>query len=150
SETLCVRFRLENLALGGAGVLLSGTVTLSAWWLCRRPLLHAGRPRRLSVFLALWLALEVAGYLVLTPFPAVRRALGVGTVALLLVGRLAARPCRAPARRLAVQGCAAAGIVLGLGFFTVDLLDARAAQLAVRALPQPGHERVWYLGDWGF
>src|SRR6185312_12244594 len=34
-------------------------------------------PHRLDWFLCLWLALEVAGYFVLTPFPAARRVLGV-------------------------------------------------------------------------
>jgi hypothetical protein len=148
-ETICLRFRRESLVLGGVGGLLGGCLLLTAWRLGRGGS-PAGRPRRLSRFLVGWLALEVVGYVALTPFPAVRRVLGVVVASLLLVGRLAARTCRPSSRRRLVHGCAAAGVGLGLVFFAVDWLDARAAVRSVEELPRPGENRVWYVGDWGF
>src|SRR5207237_258774 len=54
---------------------------------------------RATLFLVLWLLLEVVGYHLLTPFPGVRRVLGVGLVLALLVGRLAARRADVLAKR---------------------------------------------------
>lgn len=111
--------------------------------------------RRLDLFVVLWLLGEVLGYFVLTPFPAVRRVMGVAVVATLLVGRLAARSCVRPERRRLVGAAAAAGVALGFFFYGIDLRDAFAEKEAaedaaafVRAR-DPG-ARVWYVGHWGF
>jgi hypothetical protein len=99
-------------------------------------------------FLALWLALEVLGYFALTPYPAVRRILGVVVVAALLVGRLAAR-----ADRRAALGWGAAGVsaALGLLCFLADREAYHAEQQAVgRALRhirrRDPEATVWYHG----
>lgn len=136
---------LNFLLFGGLGLLFWGTTALVAWRLGRRR-------RRVEWFLILWLLLEIAGYFALTPFPAVRRLLGVVTVTLLLGGRLASRTCRAPARRRLVAGAALASAGLGLGFYTVGLYDAAASRRAAEesvALAQ-GAGTVWFSGHWGF
>ncbi len=120
---------------------------------------HAGWPgvirpkHRLAWFLALWLALEVVGYFVLTPFEAVRRLMGVVVVLTLLFGSVASRTCRGRAGLL--WGVTAYGAALGLGFFAVDLIDARAQQSAAEAAAswarqQGGRGTVWFVGHWGF
>jgi hypothetical protein len=106
-------------------------------------------------FLVLWLGLEVAGYFALTPFPAVRRVMGIIVVATLLTGRLASRTCPTPAGRALLRGVAGAGIALGLVFLGVDILDAyaekHAAEEAVRLIRERGGGgTVWYVGHWGF
>jgi hypothetical protein len=115
----------------------------------------AGRshePIRKGVFLVFWLALEVSGYLVLTPFPAARRVLGILVISTLLAGRLAARTCREQAARRLVHAVVAAGMVLGIGFHLVDWHDARAVERLVHEASQELHAAdgtVWYSGVWG-
>jgi hypothetical protein len=111
--------------------------------------------RRLDLFLALWLLGEVAGFFLLTPFPAVRRLMGVVVVGTLLTGRLASRSCQGPARRGLVWAVSAAGILLGLTFYSVDMVDAfaekRAAEEAAKYVRDHDPEgRIWYAGHWGF
>jgi hypothetical protein len=113
------------------------------------------RPTRATVFLLLWLSLEVVGYVALTPFPAVRRILGVVVVSTLLVGRLAALKCRSDSARRTLWGVAAYGMVLGLLVYSVDLVEARtekgAVEEAVRQIrEQDPHGTIWYVGHWGF
>jgi hypothetical protein len=104
-------------------------------------------------FLVLWLLLEVAGYFLLTPFPAVRRLLGILIVATLLVGRRAAHTCATgPGRRL-VWGITAGGVALGLLFYGIDLRDAWAQKEAAEVAAEqvgPVQSTIWYVGHWGF
>src|SRR5207253_823784 len=111
--------------------------------------------RRLEWFLILWLGLEVAGYFALTPFPAVRRVMGIIVAGTMLAGFLAARTCRSPERKPFVRFAAAYGIALGFLFYGVDLRDAFAAKeaaeraaFAVRELEPDAS--IWYVGHWGF
>jgi hypothetical protein len=120
-----------------------------------REALSVPRPSRVTVFLLLWLLLEVVGYLALSPFPAVRRVMGVIVVSTLLLGRLAALTCRSAAARRTVGGIAVYGAVLGLLVYSVDLVEARAeegavaeAERLIRETGSPG--TVWYVGHWGF
>jgi hypothetical protein len=111
--------------------------------------------RRLDLFLVLWLLGEVAGYFLLTPFPAVRRVMGVVVVGTLLAGRLASRRCRTPERRVLVWSVAAAGIVLGFVFYGVDMVDAfaekdAAEEAAAFVRSRDSEARIWYCGHWGF
>ncbi len=80
------------LALGAA---LLGVAVVVAVVLFRRsrrwPALNS--QRRQTLFLISWLALEVAAYPALTPFPAARRVLGVGVVVTLLLARARSRCC---------------------------------------------------------
>jgi hypothetical protein len=109
---------------------------------------------RSTLFLVLWLGLEVLGYVALTPFPAARRVLGVSLVLALLVGRLAARRARLLWRRGLVQRLTACGVMLGLVYWALDWYGAwvqqHAAETAAQYAADHGGGRVWYVGHWGF
>jgi hypothetical protein len=124
--------------------------------------------RRDTLFLLLWLGLEVVGFAFLTPFPAARRVVGVFVVLAILVARLAsveevaARFHRAGGKDgtfstchpSAVRVLAAGSIGLGLAFFALDWYDARAQPEAVeeaaRWAREHGGGTVWFVGHWGF
>jgi hypothetical protein len=133
--------------VGGAVVL--GFVARRLWTTQTEP-----DARRDTLFLFLWLGLEMAGYLALSPFPAVRRVLGIVVVTTLLVGRLASRTCEQPENRRTVGIVLAGGVALGLAFFALDLREATAQREAVEKaaawIADHGGGRVWYVGHWGF
>jgi hypothetical protein len=114
----------------------------------------AGRGRSDTLLLLTWLAVEAAGYLVLTPFAAARRVLGAFVVVTLVFGRLASRTCVTPERRCLVGGIIACGIVLGFAYFAIDWLGASAyqkgAEDAAAFIRAEGGGRAWYAGCWGF
>src|SRR5262249_31128223 len=125
-----VSFALDYLIFGLSGIAGLGIFSALAARVCRLPgidlpLSIRWRAQRVEWFLVLWLALELIGYFFLTPFPAVRRLLGVVLVAALLAGHLASRTCRAPQRAVLIPFIVAYGIVLGFGFWAVDLLEAQ-------------------------
>jgi hypothetical protein len=115
-----------------------------------QPFPEAGSLRgRADWFLAAWLGLELAGYLALSPIPAVRRVLGLIVVGTLLVGRLARRTGQPSPRRALVSAVALGNIALGLGVFTVDLCDADAERVAARQTARllrhrPRGARAWF------
>lgn len=113
------------------------------------------RWRPIPWFLVTWLALEVAGYFTLSPFLAARRVMGVVTTATLLAGWVASRTARRPGRRTLVWLVAALGVILGLGFYAIDLHEAQARKQAVvdaekfiRGRSSEGV--IWFAGHWGF
>src|SRR5262249_35282953 len=85
-------------SLGGSALLYSQPITLARviWGLVGiLPIVACGRlawrcwDRTVDGrFLTLWLGLEVAGYFMLSPFPAVRRVLGIVVVSTLLLARV--------------------------------------------------------------
>jgi hypothetical protein len=103
------------------------------------------KARRDSAFLLLWLGLEVLGYVALTPFPAVRRVLG-----LLVVGALLLARCPPPAR--AARALALSTAALGLATFALDWRCVAAHQIAAQEAARltSGGGTVWYVGHWGF
>jgi hypothetical protein len=106
-------------------------------------------------FLLGWLALEVAGYFALSPFPAARRVLGVVVVGSLLAGRLASRTCRSEPRRRLVRAVAGASAALGLVFAGVDLREALTQKKGVEQALRRVHRQdpgatVYYVGNYGF
>jgi hypothetical protein len=117
------------------------------WW--QSPFL------RIDLFLLFWLLGETTAFFFLTPFPAVRRVMGIMVVGTLVAGRLASRTCRERERRWLIHGITAAGVALGFVFYGVDLLDAfaskRLAEGAAAVVRQHDpNARVWYVGHWGF
>ena len=78
------------------------------------------RPERL---LAAWLLLELVGFFVISPYPAVRRVIGLGIVATLLAARAAARGA-ASRRASAVAIATGFGLALAALFFASDVSDA--------------------------
>ncbi len=131
------------VGLGGATLV---TVGLAAAKLLRRR-------GPAAWFLVGWLVIEVAGYFVLTPFPAARRvvmpAVALGFVACAWVGRVALLDLKAKPTRSAL----AFSLAVGVGLFALDTWDARverdAAEAAVESIrPTPG--KLWTQGHWGW
>lgn len=111
--------------------------------------------RRQAVgFLILWTILEILGYFILTPFLAVRRVMGVVVLVTMLAGSLAARTCRPTARMILIRCIAVSGIILGLLYYGVDLLEAsahrEAAERAAAWIRSNGGGTAWFVGHWGF
>jgi hypothetical protein len=109
----------------------------------------------MALFLILWLGVEIAGYVALTPFAAVRRVMGVVIVCTLIAGCVAARTCRGRKARAAVWCIAAYSAVVGLGFTALDWRDAQAEQEAAERaaawLDDHGTGgTIWFVGHWGF
>jgi hypothetical protein len=133
-------------AFAAAGALV---LALALWRLWALP-----RGRRTVAFLTCWLLLEVVGYLLLTPFPAVRRVFGVAVVLAVLVARLAARTCRTPERRRVLHALGAGGVALGLAYWGLDWMGARVQQQAAESaadwVRQHGGGTAWFVGHWGF
>jgi hypothetical protein len=135
---------VNSLVFGALGLAVWGVLATAVWRLLRRA---EGADR----VLALWLALEVFAYFALTPYPAVRRILGVAVVAALLIGRLGLRASPAVPRRALAWSAAGASAVLGLLCFLVDReayrAEQRAAVRAVRHIQRrDSNATVWICG----
>jgi hypothetical protein len=140
---------------GAAGLLCVG-------WTAWRLVAASGplaRPKhdskRVAWFLVLWSALELAGYVAISPFPAVRRIMGTTIAATLMIGCLADQSPLETGRRNVLNVLSVATALLGLGFFVVDFHEARAEQQAAYAAAQlirreHPQSRIWYAGYWGF
>jgi hypothetical protein len=160
-ESLSCGGRLYELAdalfaCNGAAALLS--TGWAAWRLVATsgPLV---RPmddhQRGGCFLVHWLALEIVGYLAISPFPAVRRIMGTAIAATLVIGWLAGRSQLEAWRKNLLHGLVVVTALLGLGFFAVDYLEARSEQQAAYDAAQfigqlHSQARIWYAGYWGF
>jgi hypothetical protein len=112
----------------------------------------------LDRFVLVWLAIEVAGFFLVSPYPALRRVIGVQVAACFVVGRAAARaPAGAEAGR-ALRPFVAWGAALALLFAVSDVSDARArVEVLQRAIDRLDAEPSlsadgtrWYVGHWGF
>jgi hypothetical protein len=105
-------------------------------------------------FLVGWLALEIAAYFVLTPFPASRRVMTVCVVLGLVACRLASRVRRVYPRREPGQWIIAYGVALGFGLLALDTWDAlperELARQASAIIGEPGPHTVWTEGHWGW
>jgi hypothetical protein len=127
----------------------------AALWRLRR---DAASDRRLDAVLVAWLVLEVAGYFAISPFPAVRRVIGLGIAMMVFAARIASlRPDEREARAGA-RAAALLSIALGALYFGSDVADARARrEVAGRASARlaalgadPARETIWYTGHWEF
>lgn len=118
---------------------------------------------RLDTFLLLWLSLELIGFFALSPFPALRRIIGLNVAAVCALGRVATRAkpeaspeAKAAGRRL--RGIAAFGAGLGLFFAVTDFTDAVTRRDGVARLverldflrSEHGDGAAWFVGHWGF
>lgn len=139
---------IANLLFGFTGALALGLMT---WGTTR-----AFRDRRaalLSRFLASWWLVELAGYFVLSPWPAVRRVMGLVLVGTLVFGHRIGRRGDAAERR-GVTACAYVSVAFGLLFQVIDTSDALAVRAAVaraNALcrAEDPNAEIWYVGHWG-
>jgi 4-amino-4-deoxy-L-arabinose transferase-like glycosyltransferase len=154
------RLTLNNLVVGILGVgFWSGVVAVvrqrvRTWWEpSTRPGATGVRPE--SGFLVLWLVVEIAGYFSLSPYPAVRRVIGIVIAATVLIGHALSCACRCRPRHRLLRGVVIGGIVLGLGYYVVDLREAAAEKAAADAAVRLVRSRdtlgtLWYVGFWGF
>ncbi|MDX1431971.1 MAG: hypothetical protein R3286_05935 [Gammaproteobacteria bacterium] len=149
------------IALGWPQPLLAGAVLGLAFWTVVAACAVAARrtardgASRAAVFLAAWLALEIAGYFVMAPFAAARRLIGIMIAASLLCAHAygVRRPAGGDIRPVILA--AVLSVVLGVSIAAVDLREAlagrRAVELAVeRIRAQHGGGVVWFTGHWGF
>lgn len=157
---------LEQTIFLISGVFLLAVVALVCWdLLWEEDTGEPGRRRRLpsrviSSFLVLWLFGELAGYFLLSTFPAARRVMGLVLIATFLICRLGGRSGLARSEQRWVKGVVGGGVAVGFLFYAVDLLDAftgkHAAEAAARWIAEQPVEpgipppTVWYVGHWGF
>ena len=135
------------------GVCVAACVLVAAFRGLRAPDVDALRPERL---LAAWLLLEIAGYVAISPYPAVRRVIGLGIAATLLAARAASRRHAEPDARAGVWIATAFGLALAALFFSADLSDARARRALIERIGErlsqlgaPGDgSSIWFTGHW--
>ena len=142
-------------ACNGTGILLS--MGWASWRLVATSsrFVSPKQDDRLAArFLVIWFALELTGYVAISPFPRPpdhgnyhRR----NAVAWLLANQ---SRLETPHRNM-LYGLVIVTLLLGLGFLAIDYLDARAEQEAPYAaaeLIRREHPQalIWYAGYWGF
>jgi len=103
-------------------------------------------------FLVLWLLLEIAGYIALSPYPATRRLLGIVVVGILLICRLATQTC---GNRGVLWGTLAVNSLVGLLLFAVDFNWNYGPEMTAREIASECHEcdpekNIWYFGNSAF
>jgi hypothetical protein len=111
------------------------------------------RPERLLVA---WLLLETASFFVISPYPAVRRVIGLGIAATLLAAHAASRRRGERDARAGVWIATVFGLALGALYFGSDLADARTRRALIERVAQrlsqlaaPGERAsIWYTGHW--
>jgi len=96
----------------------------------------------LDLFLCIWLMIELMGYFALSPFPAVRRVIGITLVFTFLAARLLSNtPTLKETSQSLLGPILCFGISLGGLFYSVDFLDA----LASRQIANDIKHRDWGL-----
>ncbi len=146
---------VSTIVAGAFGVifvlLLATSVVRLIWLVYKRP-----KVDRAAYFLIGWLTLECLATFAMTPFPAVRRMLGVWVVTMLICGQLLAIQETSSALRHLLNRTARFGVGLGVLFATTDFRDGLDEKHAVTDCVnwiqrQPdGNERIWFTGHWGF
>jgi hypothetical protein len=137
------------------GVAVSACVGAAA-----RRLLKAqdGTNRRHDWLLIAWFALEVVGYFVISPYPAVRRMIGLSIAATLLAARLVSRRLPESDARAGSRIATALGLAIGVLYYASELSDAWARRALVDGISaqlrtlgaSAVRETVWYTGHWEF
>lgn len=136
------QFRARNVwRPAGTGVLLASAAS-AGFLLLRRKRLRFSRD---SWFLVGWALLELAGYFLLTPFPAARRVIGL-TIAF---GVMAARLVRLVPARKPPLWILPFGFLIGASTAVLDAFDALWEQLHARTA-LVNRDRAWFAGHWGF
>ncbi len=135
--------------LGGT-TILTFAAAFGLGTITRKTRIHFSRR---TAFLFVWIAAEVAGYLMMTPFPASRRVIGLTLALTILAGRIAATTCRT--RRINVWLAVIPGVLLGVYFAAVDFAEARiepegVSDSAEYIRGQDASPTIWFVGHWGF
>jgi len=135
----------------GAGFVFTLSQMLRRTWMAALP---DDSERRLDRFLVLWVAIELVGYLVISPFPAVRRILGLlAAMTILFASRASFSPLSRQQLSL-TNALTAAGVLLGLAYYAIDRRDALAEQDAFRQAramirEQDPAAEIRVCADWG-
>jgi hypothetical protein len=110
--------------------------------------------RRSSLFLGIWLLIELGSYFALSPFPAVRRLLGMTVVGTLIVARLASMQSWLGLRLHVFQALVGGHCALGFLYGAIDWRDACAQkagiQQALRLIADHTGLCIWFDGRWGW
>lgn len=155
--TLSNSVTLSLLAFGMVGIVIWAFTGVSLWHLCRWNRKHQSA-RKVNWFLGCWLLLEIGGFCALTPFPAIRRILGMFFVLCLILGRFASRMMRIEKNTTLLYGMVIIQVFLGSLYWSVDYQGAWAQQkLAHRASDwiasnseAEKESTVWFTGHWGW
>ncbi|MCC7398727.1 MAG: glycosyltransferase family 39 protein [Planctomycetes bacterium] len=141
----------------GAGyaamVALTWGATLWLLWVAARRGLRRRRPAALAgVFFAAWFVAELAASLLMSPFPAARRVLGMTVVATVAAAWWSARQrgSQAPVRLMALVT-----VGLGLGYQLLDCIEGTAWTAAAPATAAWARQyapaaALFFTGGWGF
>jgi hypothetical protein len=146
-------FRRELVAFVPLGVCVFACLLGAALVRLRQP---GALGRRADLLLFGWLLLELVGYFVISPYPAVRRLIGVSIAATLLAARAAVRRLHEPEARAGVRAATVFGLALAALYYGSELSDAwtrrvlidRVAQRLSRLGASPERETIWYTGHW--
>ncbi|MEY4790090.1 MAG: hypothetical protein RLZ61_2308 [Planctomycetota bacterium] len=116
---------------------------------------HLIDERKLDWFLCTWLMLELMGYFALSPFPAVRRVIGITLVFTFIAARLLSKTqaLKESSQHL-IQLIICFGISLGVLFYSVDFLDAQASKKIAHDIKHrewglTKDNTHWHLTWWG-
>jgi hypothetical protein len=148
---------LSPLLATAVGVATLGAGAIALMPFARGACWHGlpGELLRTRCFLMMWVLIEIAGAIVISPFPASRRVMGIAVAMTLLFGHLLnGMPPDAP-RRWTMRFAAIATASIAFFFFWVDLDDATVFMNQAMNANDLIHQedplaRVWYLGSWGF
>ncbi len=153
-----LQLTLSNMVAANLGALFLIMLVAASFylgvrgWSRLRP-----RPRfgNQALLLIGWLLIEVVACLVISPFSAVRRVMGIVVVGTLLAGRLLSLTGRSPDRKRLITRLAGFSVGLGVLFAGTDFRDGLIEKRAVRdslawIRQQPGGDRpIWFTGHWG-
>jgi len=156
------RIGVATIVFFTAGWCVVGILSLTAFrqlvrlrrrsnWLRWDVVLRRCQPVWLLLF---WLAVELAGYYLLTPFPATRRVLGITIVGMLIVARLASRSQRWRPRPGVLRLAAMISAIVGICYAALDIADSHREPAAIHQAEQfirehDAEPRIWFVGHWG-
>jgi len=106
-------------------------------------------------FLTGWLVIELAGAVVLTPFPAARRVIGLVIASGILVARAIGQSQSGTNPVRPNTWILAFGIAAGVAVAAIDTLDAIpekycALRASAEASQRAAGSTIWFAGHWGF
>jgi 4-amino-4-deoxy-L-arabinose transferase-like glycosyltransferase len=147
-----LEFNPELVLFVPLGLAVLACIVCAALRTLRDPERADPRPDRLLVA---WLLIELAGFFVVSPYPAARRLGGLAIAATLLGARLVFRRGDDRAARLGVRVASAFGLALAALYCVSELSDAWTRHALVgriaERLPQLGAkpgDTIWYTGHW--
>lgn len=151
----------QSLALGLGAVVVIAVLAALGFLIrdvvdARHRLFSAdGTHGRLSLFLIIWFVLEFVAHVYLSPFGAVRRALVLYVLTVIIFFRVGMRGVPVGEGRWAAGAVVVAIALTGFWVYYIDWHEAdtsrRAADEAAAVIRNHDPQaRIWYVGHWGF